>query len=199
VSSVTVYRWLPLAAFVSFVVGFWAGRTHILGLAAADSFDQAEVEYSLWAALMGALVGFAAAAFAYTMIWLLGIVRLFRPWKLREMLSWIASVVVLGFVVFASLFRAARGAKDSLDKTLSGQTHLIIVIAAVLMIPGLVAFLALRALAAGETLARVGICGCGSCFAYSRAPTTTDDVRFVSDAVGHRYGLSSSCFARDEL
>jgi hypothetical protein len=66
-------------------------------------------------------------------------------------LSWVAVVVVVLATVFGLLFIGGAGAAESVDKDLAIQTRPVIVLAGLCLVPGLVAFLALRWLAAQES------------------------------------------------
>ncbi|MDQ1423249.1 MAG: hypothetical protein QOD72_747 [Acidimicrobiaceae bacterium] len=160
-SPVGSKRWLlPAAGFVLFVLGFWTARSYVRSRAAADDFAGFEVDYDLWAALMGAMGGFALAACAYFVIWLVGIRRLFRSRPgVRAELSWVASVLIIEVVVFGSLLIAGSSDKPSIDTSLAMQTRPVIFAAAALVTTGLVAFMALRSVAVGdENWLESGLC-----------------------------------------
>jgi hypothetical protein len=149
-SSQSTRRWVPAAVFVLFVGGFWAATAYIGAVPVADQFDEV-AEFDLWVGLLGALAGFAIAASVYFGVWLTGLVRLCSRVRLGTALWWVAVPVIVLATVFASLFIAGSSAAGSVEKDLAIQTRPIIVLVALCLLPGLVAFMALRTVATEET------------------------------------------------
>jgi hypothetical protein len=155
------HRWLLPLVFVLFVVGFWAAALYISAVPAADRFGGAEAEagFRLWVALVGAVGGYALAAGACFVGWLVGVLRLFVRVRPTSVLSWVAVVLVAGGMVLGSLFAAAATAEESVDKALATQTRPISLAVGLCMTPGLVAFVALRSVAvAPENWLESGSC-----------------------------------------
>jgi hypothetical protein len=139
-------RWVPAAAFVLFVVGFWAASSYVAGLPVADRFDDVLL-FDLWAGLFGALVGFALVSCLYAIVWLREVLALGDRVPARNVAAWFGTVLVVLATVFALLFAGGSNANDTVDKTLATESRPLIVVAALLQIPGLAAFLALRFIA----------------------------------------------------
>jgi hypothetical protein len=137
-------------AFVLFVIGFWATIAYLNSVPTAKQLNEV-AQFDLWVGLFGAMGGFALAAVIYFGLWLAGIVRLFSQVHIASALSWLTVVVVVLTTVFASLFIGAGIAENSLDKELALQARPIIVLVAICLLPGLVAFVALRSVATQET------------------------------------------------
>ena len=137
-------------AFVLFVIGFWATIAYLSSVDAAKPLNDV-VQFDLWVGLFGAMGGFALAAVIYFGLRLAGIIRLFNELRIGSLLSWLAVVVVVLTTVFASLFIGTGSAENSLDKELALQARPIIVLVAICLLPGLVAFVALRSAATEET------------------------------------------------
>ena len=149
-ASEPLRRWAPVTAFVLFVIGFWATVAYLSSVPAAKQLNDV-AQFDLWVGLFGAMGGFALAAFVYFGMWLWGITRLFNQVRIVSALSWLAVVVAVLTTVFASLFIGAGSAENSLDKELALQARPIIVLVAICLLPGLVAFVALRSAATEET------------------------------------------------
>jgi hypothetical protein len=148
--SARLRQWAPTIAFVLFVIGFWATVVYLGSVAAAEQLNDV-VQFELWVGLFGAMGGFALGAVIYFVLWLSGILRLFNQVRVGSTLSWFAVVAVILTTVFASLFIGADSAENSLDRDLAIQARPIIVLVAICLLPGLVAFVALRSVATGET------------------------------------------------
>jgi hypothetical protein len=149
--QVSWYRWLPAIVFVLFVGGFWAAAFYIKHIPVADRFDDVEVEFGLWVALIGALGGFALAACLCFVTWLVGLVRLFDRVRAATVISWVVSVLVVDAILFATLFFSGEGAAASVGKTLTRQTRPVVIALGLCMAPGLIALLALRSVATEES------------------------------------------------
>ena len=144
--TLTARRWVPAVAFVLFVVGLWAASSYVAGLPVADRFDDVLL-FDLWAGLFGALVGFALVSCLYAVVWLSGVLALGDRVPARRAAAWFGTVVVVLSSVFALLFAGGSNAADSVDRSLAIQSRPVIVVAALLQVPGLAAFLALRFIA----------------------------------------------------
>jgi hypothetical protein len=125
--QVSWYRWLPAIVFVLFVGGFWAAAFYIKHIPVADRFDDVEVEFGLWVALIGALGGFALAACLCFVAWLVGLVRLFHRVHAATVITWIVSVLVVDAILFATLFFSGESAAASVGKTLTRQTRPVVI------------------------------------------------------------------------
>lgn len=140
-------RAVLLAAFVLFVTGFWAANTYIRNIPVAQRLDD-KPQFGLWAALIGALGGFALAALVLFGSWLIGILRPARPIP-QVWWSWVA----VGLAIptgLALIFVFNPGTIGNLDGELTNQTRPFTVLAALCLAPGLAAFLALRWVAMTE-------------------------------------------------
>jgi hypothetical protein len=151
-------RWPPelasilpgLAAF-AFVVGFGFAYLFFRRIPVADEFDGV-VEFGLWKMLLSALVGFAAASSLYCVVWLVDLVRLCPDHWMARLVGRVVVVVFMGVTVFGFLFLIADSADESLDTMLGRQARPLTVVAAILQVPGLVAFLTLRFLASDAAI-----------------------------------------------
>jgi hypothetical protein len=146
-SPAQTIRFLPGVLFALFVGGFWGAGGYMRNISIADKFDPVKVEFDLWTAVLGVLGGFAAAAGLYFVCWLVGIVRLHGRVDVWAAASWLGVVLVVGGTVLASLFIASSGADESVDKSLAVQTRPVTLVIAVCVTPGLLGFMALRAIA----------------------------------------------------
>ncbi len=144
------YRWQPAAVFSLFAIGFWGAAVYIRGIPVADRFEDVRAHFDLWAALIGALGGYALAASACFAVWLAGLLRLFERVRAATAASWVATVLFVGGAVLASLFLAGAGGPESVDRALARQTRPITVFAGMCMAPGLIALMALRSLATDD-------------------------------------------------
>ena len=137
--------------FVLFVAGFWAAAFYIQQIPVADRFDDVEVEFGLWVALIGALGGFALAACLCFVTWLAELVRLFDRVRVATVVTWVVSVLVVGATVFVSLFVTGGSAEEDIGQELTSQTRPVVIVVGLCMAPGLVALLALRSAATEES------------------------------------------------
>jgi hypothetical protein len=149
-SSQGSHRWVPAAVFVLFAGGFWATTAYLGRAAVADQFEEI-AEFDLWVALFGALAGFAVVASVYSSVWLVGLVRLCSSVRPGMALWWVASPLLVLATVFAALFIPASKAASLVEKELSNQTRPIVLLLALFLAPGLVAFMTLRSVATEET------------------------------------------------
>lgn len=136
-------RWVTPVAVALFVTGFWTTSAFIRSVPAAARLDGV-AEFDLWTGVLGALGGFAGAACVYLCVWLAGIIRLGTRVRPATAWSWVALVLVVLAMLFASLFAAGTGADESVDKDLAVQARPIPLLLGLCLAPGLVAFLALR-------------------------------------------------------
>lgn len=144
----TAGRAVLIAAFVLFVAGFWAANTYIRNIPVAQRLDD-KPQFDLWAALVGALGGFALSALVLFGSWLVGILQLASP--IPRQVLW--SCVAVGLAIptgLASIFILNPATAETLDGDLTNQTRPFTVLAALCLAPGLAAFLALRWVAMTE-------------------------------------------------
>jgi hypothetical protein len=134
---------------VLFVVGLWAASSYVAGLPVADRFADV-VLFGMWAGLFGALVGFALVSCLFAVVWLSGLLSLGDRVRAGNVAAWFGTVLVVLSTVFGLLFAGGANAADSVDKSLATQSRPLIVVAALLQIPGLAAFLALRFIASED-------------------------------------------------
>jgi hypothetical protein len=118
-------------------------------LPVADRFDDV-VLFDMWAGLFGALVGFALVSCLYAVVWLSGLLALGDQVRPGNVAAWLGTVLLVLSTVFALLFAGGSNAAESVDKSLAIQSRPLIVVAALLQVPGLAAFLALRFIATEE-------------------------------------------------
>ncbi len=114
---------MPIVVFVLFVVGFWAAGLYIQNISVADQFEDLDADYGTRAALIGAVGGYALAAAACFGMWLVGLLGVFDRIPRTTVLLWVASVLIVGATVFASLFIGSSTAAESVDKSLATQTR----------------------------------------------------------------------------
>jgi hypothetical protein len=145
----TAQRWVPAVSFLLFVVGLWAASSYVARLPVADRFDDV-VLFDMWAGLFGALVGFALVSCLYAVVWLSGLLALGDQVRPGNVAAWLGTVLLVLSTVFALLFAGGSNAAESVDKSLAIQSRPLIVVAALLQVPGLAAFLALRFIATEE-------------------------------------------------
>jgi hypothetical protein len=143
-------RWAPAAGFALFIAGYIGTVAYVSSTDVADQLDGV-VQFDMWVGLLGALGGFAVTAALFFVLWLVRITRLGRQVRGTAAASWVVVVLLVLATVFAGLFLGASGAEASIDNDLAIQTRPIAVLAGLCMAPGLVAFLALRSIAADDT------------------------------------------------
>jgi hypothetical protein len=141
--------WAPAVGFGLFIVGYVGTLGYVSGTDSADRLDGV-VQFDMWVALLSALGGFAVVAAMFFVLWLVRAVRLGDQVRRSTVASWIAVVLLIQATVFAGLFAGASGAEASIDKDLAIDTRPITVVVGLCMAPGLVAFLALRSIAADD-------------------------------------------------
>jgi hypothetical protein len=149
-SPVESFRALPAVMFGLFVAGYWGASSYIRQVPVADQFRSVKIEFGLWATLLGALGGFAAAAGVYFVSWLVGVFRLHGGVGLTAVALWLGVVLVVGGTVLASLFIGGSGADESVEKTLAVQTRPLVLFYSACGTPGLLGFMALRAIAKND-------------------------------------------------
>lgn len=150
-SPVDTVKLLPAALFILFVGGYWGTTAYLRNLPVADKFDPVKIEFGLWAAIVGALGGFAAAAGLYFVFWLVGMLRVHGGVEPRIVALWLAVVIGVGGSVLGSLFLASSSGQDSVDKSLAVESRPITLFVAACLAPGLMGFLVLRSIARTET------------------------------------------------
>jgi hypothetical protein len=143
--------WLPVAAFVLFVVGFVAARSYVQGLAVSSAFDQVAL-YDDWVVLLAALTGLALASALYFTIWLVGSLQLAGGVRPLVVTGWTLLTLAVASTPLAVLFVATDSAAASLDTTLAQGTRPITIVVGLCELPGLVALVALRHLATNDGL-----------------------------------------------
>lgn len=150
-SPVDTLRWLPAGLFALFVVANVGVHLYVGHSSVAHRFHVVPVEFGLFTALLGAVVGVAAASGLYFGCALVGLVRLARGVSVATVLTWVAIVLVVGGSVIGALFLGAAGAPDSIDRTLAIRTRPITVVTGLCAMPGLLGFLAVRSIARDDT------------------------------------------------
>jgi hypothetical protein len=149
--SIRFRRWVPAVAFVAFVVGYFVVTQYIDNIPEADQFDvDGSVEFGMWSTLLGAIGGFAMAASVYFALWLAGLLRLFSGRvRGRTVAQWILTVLIVVGTVFAVLF-TREDSEGEISKALTKGVRPVSAIAALLVTPGLVAFMAQRSIASDD-------------------------------------------------
>jgi hypothetical protein len=143
--------WLPVAAFVLFVVGFVAGRSYVQHLSVSSAFDQVAL-FDDWVVLLAALTGLALASALYFTVWLTGLLQLAGPVRPLVVAGWTVLTLTVASTPLAVLFAATDSAAASLDTSLAQGTRPITIVAGLCELPGLIALVALRHLATDERL-----------------------------------------------
>ena len=145
------HAWIGVVLCVLALAGFWAGTTFMRQLDVADRFKASEVtgpgvegKYALWTILIGAVVGFAAAACACFVIWLIGLLRLFDRIRARLVGTWMVTVLVVSVTLIVTLWRGGQAGAAPLDAEVAEATRPVTVVVWLCAMPGLVALLALR-------------------------------------------------------
>jgi len=144
VSPLDSQRWLPAVMFGLFVAGYVGVEISLPRFPVASQFKVVPVEFHLWVALLGAVLGSAAAAGVYFCCSLVGVVRLAGRFSLTTIVGSISSVLVVGGTVLAALFIESSNAQPSVDRSLALETRPIILVASLCITPGLFAFMGLR-------------------------------------------------------
>lgn len=146
--TVSAPSWTPPAGFGLFILGFVATLAYISSTDSADQLDGV-AQFDVWVGLLGALGGFAVVAALFFVLWLARAVRLGQQIRRSTVATWVAVVLLIGATVFGGLF--ASSAEVEVAKDLAMDTRPITVLVGLCMAPGLVAFLALRSIAAADT------------------------------------------------
>ena len=131
-----------MLAALLFVAGFGATGAYITSVPVAEDLGDV-AEYGIWA--LAVLGGFALALLVYSVAWLVGLVG----WSRLAVTRVVLALAVLG-LVFAALFTLNSGVIGTVDAELTEQTRPVTVAAALCLVPGLAAFLAVRAVAGDD-------------------------------------------------
>jgi hypothetical protein len=144
-------RWVPAAAFAAFVTGYFVVTWYIDNIPEADQFKKmGTIEFGMWSALLGGVGGFAMAACVYFVLWLADDVRLVPGGvRLGTRAYWLGTVAIVLGTVFTALF-TRENSEGKISKALTERVHPVSATSAILIAPGLVAFMALRSIASDD-------------------------------------------------
>jgi hypothetical protein len=131
-------------------LGAWLGRSLILGAPDAALFTPANrAALDLWAGLIGVLCGYGLAVLVVMTRWLWQVLRTFRPrrpwWSVVRWLP--ATFLTIGTVALVTAYIPAGSVNGRPVHPFLHQIFGLEIAGAVVAIPGLIGFLALRSLA----------------------------------------------------
>ena len=144
--------WTLVGLLLVAALGTWLGRSLIVYAPDAARFTQGNNKVALgtWAALIGAFFGYGLAAAVVMSRWVWQVLKIFKPAAPRRSVAGWALVTGLILVTVLAAGTLIPAATVRFRPVFSGQIVIIAVAGAVIALPGLVGFLALRSLARND-------------------------------------------------